>query len=368
MFVYSKKIIRFVRDIKKITKEVLSQEIGLRVAGDRFYDKREAFSYPIKIVVYNNKAMLGYFAADFFELGFHELLMNSSREQLVNIVRHELGHYLTFIQYGNTIQAHGTEFRAFCQRHGWSDEVYKATTCLDDGASPPATEECGVLRKVQKLMALASSSNHNEAEQAMIKSQQLLLKHNIDAKFVDSNEEEKVFLKRIMKQKKENAKMRSIARILETFFVNTIYNRCSGYIYLEIIGTATNVEIAEYVADFLDRELENLWDHAKKNHVSLKGMVAKNSFILGIAKGYCDKIHSLKREYQSEVANALMVIEKKLVDAKTMIYPRLQSSRSHGSFCQHSLDLGEQVGRKLNINTAISNTAKNLGNYINWLQ
>ena len=51
--------------------------------------------------------MLGYFDPNFYELGFHECLMHSSREQLQDIIRHELAHYMTFIEYGAGIQQHG---------------------------------------------------------------------------------------------------------------------------------------------------------------------------------------------------------------------------------------------------------------------
>ena len=62
--------------------------------------------------------MLGYFDSNFYELGFHECLMQSSREQLSNVIRHELAHYMTFINYGEAVQPHGAEFRAFCQANG----------------------------------------------------------------------------------------------------------------------------------------------------------------------------------------------------------------------------------------------------------
>jgi hypothetical protein len=55
---------------------------------------------------------------------------------------------------------------------------------------PYPADENSVLRKVQKLMALATSSNKHEAEQAMIKSHQLLLKHNIDVSNIVDDEEE----------------------------------------------------------------------------------------------------------------------------------------------------------------------------------
>ncbi len=350
MFVYSPSIVRFIQEIKSAIRLILSQEMRLKVVGERFYDKRQRASYPIVAVIYNNKSMLGYFDPEFYEIGIHERMIHASKKQLYDVIRHELAHYLTFISHGPGIQPHGPEFRALCTQMGWGEDIYRASTCLENGDLHPPSEENPVLRKVQKLMALATSSNENEAQQAMIKSRQLLLKHNME--FAYEGEEEKMLLKRIMKQKKENAKMRSIAIILETFFVTTIYRRTEEAVYLEILGNASNVEIADYVADFLGRELELLWEVARRQ-ARLKGVTAKNSFFLGLAKGYCNQIQALKREYPADTANAVMVIEKQLEDAKAMVYKRLSSSRSQGSHCPKSSHLGERMGKELRINPAI---------------
>lgn len=355
MLLYSKKVIRFLNDIKSLLKDVLSKEVGLKTYGDRFYDKWEKYSYPIKPVIFNHKKMLGYFDPHFYEIGFHECLMQTKQEFLLDIIRHELAHYITFINFGASVEAHGREFQEFCLRMRWSEEVRKATTCLDDHINMPVADENHILRKVQKLMALATSHNKHEAELAMIKSQQLLLKHNIDVKNIEDQEDEKIFLKRILKQKKENAKLRSIAKILETFFVNTIYNHKEGCIYLEVIGSATNVEIAEYVANTLELQLDLMWEQTKKQEPALKGIVAKNSFFLGVAQGYCNKIHFLKKQYDKNTSNALILIEKKLQDAKAMVYPRLSSRKSSARYCSKSSWLGEQAGSKLNINPAVNN-------------
>lgn len=356
MIVYSKKIIQFIDEIKRTVKDILSKEIRLRVTGDRFLDGRQEASYPIKIVVYNNKRMLGYFDPNFYELGFNECLMYTSRQQLHNVIKHELAHYITFIDHGEKFQPHPPEFRAFCQRMGWGEEVYQAASCLESEQIVSEIEENSVLRKVQKLMALATSSNKHEAEQAMIKSQQLLLKHNIEAKYIDGDDDEKMFLKRIMKQKRENAKMRAISHILETFFVNTVYRRAGEFIYLEILGSGVNIEIAEYVAGFLESEMDKLWKQARL-YANVRGTIAKNSFFLGIAKGYCNKISSLKRDYTHDESNVLMVIEKKLVDAKAMVYQRLSTTKSSGNYCPHSSALGEHLGRQLNIHPAINKSS-----------
>ncbi len=362
MQVYSKKIVQFIEEIKKNVKEILKEEVRLKVFGNRFYDSQEKASYPIMIVIYNNKSMLGYFDPYFYEMGFIELLMHTSKDKLKDIIRHEIAHYLVYITHGHNIQTHGSEFRAFCQNLGWGSDVYLATTCIDDGASVKFEEENSILRKVQKLMALSRSQNQHESEQAMIKSQQLLLKHHLDAKFIEEDVE-KIFLKRILKQKKEDAKMRSIAIILQTFFVTTVFSRNQDSIYLEIVGDAVNVDIAEYVAGFLNFELDGLWNQAKKAH-AFKGLVAKNSFFLGLAKGYCDKIQLLKKEYNKDFCNALMILEKKLTGAKEMVYPHLRKTkRSHG-YCPDAATIGKQVGNSLSIHCGIGSQASSLGKFL----
>lgn len=352
MIVYSEKIVSFISEIKKIVKEILTKEIGLKVYGDRFFNKKQNCSYPICIVVYNNKSMLGYFDPEFYELGFHECLMQN-KSQLPNIIRHELAHYMTYIDYGALAHPHGEEFKLFCSKMRWDEEVKKASICLEN-LETPILEETQILRKIKKLIALANSSNVNEAEAAMLKSQQLLLKHHLESENLVDAFEEKILLKRVLSQKKQNAKLRSIAKILETFFVNTIFHKGKNSIHLEIIGDKTNIEIAEYVANVLEIELENLWNIARQKHAHLKGQTAKNSFFLGVAKGYCNKLSSLKRNYNQETTHAVMVIEKKLQQAERMIYPRLSTSKSQANYCKKSSQLGEAAGKSLNINQAVS--------------
>lgn len=348
---------RFVSDIKLIIKDVLARELRLKVGQSRFYNWKGTVSYPIHVVIYNHKNMLGYFDPNFYELGFHECLMRSNREQLGQVIRHEIAHYITFISYGSSIQPHGAEFKSLCEQMGWGEGVSRATLCWENSQDASVPEESSIFRKVQKLLALASSRNPHEAELAMLKSQQLLLKHNLASTYIESGDEERVVLKRVLKQKRADAKMRSLAKILETFFVSTVYNRAGGAIYLEIMGSAANVEVAHYVATFLHEEFERLWDQAQR-HTSVRGLKAKNSFFLGLAKGYCNKIQALKREYSSAVTQALLVIEKQLVDAQALIYPRLSSSRSSAGHCEAASALGEQMGKQLDIHPVLNSSSK----------
>jgi hypothetical protein len=355
MFIYSKKIIRFMAEIKAIVRDVLTSEIQLKVSGNRFYNKIQTISYPIRVVIYNNKTMWGYFDSHFYELGFHERLLHANRTLLTNVIRHELAHYMTFIHYGPHILPHGAEFKRFCLEMGWGEEVFRAS-CTEEVPISFSAAESSISRRIQKLMALGSSSSQHEAEQAMIKSQQLLLKHNIESHHLNEEDQELFCLKRILKDKKETSKMRSIARILETFFVSTVYHRAGEFTYLEILGTSVNVEIAEYVALFLEKELDLLWLYAQKSS-KLKGMIAKNSFFLGVARGYCDKIDQLKKEYPEKQMEGLIVIEKKLIEAQEMAYERLSRRKSYARHCEQSSLLGEKMGRSIQINPALSKSS-----------
>ncbi len=351
MLVYSENIVRFIDEIKTHLKLILINEAGLSVHKNRFYDKKKKVSYPIKIVIYNDQKNLGYFDPSFYELGFHESIMHASKETLLNLIRHELGHYLTFILHGDQVQPHGPEYRTVCKNLGWGKKIFEATASLEINQAHSESNESAIFRKIQKLMALGSSSSKNEAEQAIFKSRELLLKHHIKIPSIE-NHSEKMFLLRVMKLSKRDAKMIAISRILETFFVSTVFHKGVNCIYLEILGTKLNIEIAEYASKFLDYELDKLWKEVQAK-ANLKGIIAKNSFFLGIAKGYCDKIGSLKIEHSS----ALMVIENRLSFAKEMAYGKLSKMRSGHKYCQKSGLLGKEAGSNLSIHKAVTNTS-----------
>lgn len=356
MIIYSKKIVSFINEIKQAVKELLAREVGLKVGSDYFYDRWMRSSYPINIIIYNDASQIGYFDPNFHELGFHECLMHVPREKLRNVIRHELAHYITFINYGVVMPPHSEEFKNLCTSMGWGEEVQRAAIALEGKKVDSQGVEGAVLRKVKKLLALATSSNIHEAEQAMIKSQQLLLRHHVDAAYIEETEDEKIVLKRIVKQKRKDAKTSAIGNILATFFVSVVYNRSNDFTCLEILGDSVNVSIAEYVASVLDHQLDVLWNQAQKS-THVRGKVAKNSFFFGVAKGYCDKVHALKQASAADMTKALMVIEKKLDDAKAMAYSRLRSSRSNAFYCEEAALLGQKAGKQLNINPAINKTS-----------
>lgn len=351
MILYSSSILTFVEKIKKNICEILQLEFGLKVSNKRFFDKQRRYSYPISVVIFGGKKTLGYFDPQFYELGFHESLRYQKIELVESIIRHELAHYMVYLEHGDTIKPHGKEFVSFCKSLGYSEKVYSAHICESELLSEEDAEN-PVVRKVKKLLALSSSSSSHEAEMAMLKVQTLLIKHQL--KIDVDEQEERAHLKRVLKQKVQSGKLRAIAKMVETFFVSTIFHKGKGCICLEIVGEKEHVLVAEYVASFLDHELERLWELAKKENAHLRGKVSKNSFFMGIAKGYCNKVDFLKKEHCQHSKKALVETEKKLDRLVSFAYNNLRSCRSRSSYCSKASTLGEQIGKKLSITPAVS--------------
>lgn len=63
-------------------------------------------------------------------------------------------------------------------------------------------EQGEVIIKIKKLLALSKSTNKNEAQNAMLKAQQLLIKHKISLQEVESYEEENIEIEDLKTEQK----------------------------------------------------------------------------------------------------------------------------------------------------------------------
>lgn len=333
----------------------------LKVHGNRFYVPSNKYSYPISVVIYDHINILGYFNPEFYELGFHKKWMKKSSNNLKNVIRHELAHYLTYIEYNDTSKAHGKEFQSVCKKYNWDTEISKASVEFDKLEDICLTS---TYKKIQKLLSLSDSSNFHEANSAMVKAQKIALENNIDLqKISEPHSSDEFILKRILQAKKHSSKQRAIAKILETFFVSSIFHKTTSHCYLEILGHKSNIEIASYVASYLDLHLEKLWNHSKAE-LNLKGISAKNSFFLGVAKGYLEKFDHLRKSYSKAESKALLNLNKSLEIAKKLAYPRLRSSISKTQENKFAKNAGIRTGKSLQITPALKATDQKLLGYI----
>jgi hypothetical protein len=208
-------------------------------------------------------------------------------------------------------------------------------------------------------MALASSDNAFEAELATIKANQLLLEHNLSYIHNTGPDEEAFVVKRVLESARKNTKHDAIYIILQTFCVSPVLNYGDGFFYLEVTGDETSVLLADYVANFLDSELDLLWKSAQKENPKLKGLAAKNSFYRGVASGYVLKINLEK----SKTANGLdlVLIEENLQKQKNIAYPRLNTSSTPApKNDSNARALGLQKGKNLSIKPGLTSSVKQI--------
>jgi len=353
MLVYSKTLATFQARLKKRAFFLLQAECGIQTLRERF--KIGEYSYPLSIVTFEDPKQFGFFSTHLFQIGMNRRLIFEARDQVIdNILKHELAHYLCFIQFGRTVDDHGVEYRDLCRSYGWGEEVFSAKMNLElENEKYESSDQVKVIEKIKKLLQLSKSSNQHESELATSKANQLMLEHNLS--HLDKPtlaDEEMVYLKRSLEAPKFNAKLQALANIMDEFYVKAILSRGPDKVYLEIIGERENVEMADYILHFLDSEFERLWVQERIKNPKLKGLKAKNSYMSGLSKGFLEKIKLERSKVVTQ--KELIVLNLKSQEQLRQVYPSLSqvgSQRGHDSLA-HSL--GHQAGKNISISKGLN--------------
>ncbi len=230
-----------------------------------------------------------------------------------------------------------------------------------------------VMRKVDKLFSLASSSNKSEADLAMQRAQELLNNYNLDkSKLESSSKSSLVKLTLYLERQSASRLINEICGILSSFyFVRIIYGKAWNYekesfeTVVNVLGERHNVLMAEHVFDFLVYKADNLWKKAKKDGLTNK---QKLSFQVGLIWGFrasLEKIEEGRRKAKTteQNLNALIALnEEQLNDYVDSLYPSLRDiSRRRLSVDKEGYQAGTDQGSKLRIDRPIANREDSKG-------
>ncbi len=359
MLVYSDTIIKFIQRLRQYTKKILVNEVGVQVNRSRFL--RNGYLYPINVVVFERSSTIGYYDPETFQIGINKSLLYMAKNSVIkDVLRHEIAHMLLHIDNKDLfhgLDPHGKEYRDLCRNLYWDEDIYSRSLDIEernDSFQGDLLSE-KMIARVQKLLKLADSTNEHEAQLATTKANQILLKHNICCMDdIASSEETQVYVKRVMEFKKASGKTQAIYDILKKFYVSPVYNYGKNKAYLEVTGSKVNVEVAAYVADFLDHELERLWSESRKQNPELKGISHKNSFFKGVANGHLERIENALNDYSAEDKMALTRVEQNLSNQLKMVYGRTSHRAVSATFHGKTHDLGKDAGRKMSIHKGVS--------------
>ncbi|HEX9620194.1 MAG TPA: DUF2786 domain-containing protein [Polyangiaceae bacterium] len=280
------------------------------------------------------------------------LLLEHGWGALIEVLKHEMAHqYVDEVLACRDQSAHGPAFQRVCSERG-----------IDPAASGiprrifADTKEAKVLERIAKLLALAESSNENEAQTAMSAAQRLMLKYNLAE--AARQAPRRYGFKHLGKP---NGRLPEHERILagllgDYFFVQVIWvpvwrplDGKRGSV-LEICGTPENLEIAEYVHTFLLHSAEQLWREHKRRHG-----IARNSerraFLSGVMTGFQNKLARDARRHEKE--GLIWVGDSELADYLKLRHPRIRWTTYGSARRGEAFAYGQEAGKRLVIHRGV---------------
>jgi len=280
------------------------------------------------------------------------LLFHHSELEIEETLKHEIAH-----QFADEIldavsdpgeTPHGAAFRYACDRLGISHAAGLKSTVK---ASP-------MLEKIRKLLALAESPNVHEAEIAMARARALMEKYELDLG-VHDHDFCYAYLGGPHKQKAATAKMISSLLIchfgvVAVWIPSRMIQPPRTVWLLEINGSATNIEIAEYVHDYLRAELEILWQARRLSNPAEKGRSLKRDFQLGVLRGLHEKLGAEQAPPPSRAHHELVLLkQEKLQGFFRERHPSTQKGRSILYRRTDAYHAGYEHGKSMDIRKGI---------------
>ncbi|MFN7146676.1 MAG: SprT-like domain-containing protein [Myxococcota bacterium] len=271
---------------------------------------------------------------------------------VVEVLKHEMAHQYAHEVLGAVDEtAHGPAFRQVCERLG----IDAAASGLPRAAEVDP-EQDRVLRRVQKLLALAESPNANESQAAASAARKLMLRYNIDALPTEHG---------FRHLGEPTGRLQEADRWLATvlgdhFFVNVIwvpvYDVHTGRTgrVLEICGTPPNLELATYVHGFLKETSERLWRQHKRAH-RIVGDKERQRFVAGVMRGFHEKLQEGARESREE--GLVWVGDPALDRYMGQRYPRVRHVKYGGKPRTEAWEQGRAAGREIVLHKPVEGKA-----------
>jgi hypothetical protein len=308
------------------------------------------------------------------------LIEERSWDIVIEILKHEMAHQIADELLGGGGLPHGTAFQQGCDMLGVADWARAASGDLPQEIPSwrdraLGDEEERLLKRAEKLLALAESTSEHEAALAMTRVRQLYAQYNLEA-VKARRQSSHVYCVMSRKQKKISAEESMIFSVLtEHFFVRAIFldqydqhDLCT-YKAVELLGTRENVLMAEYVYHFLRNQLQCLWvSFRREKAVSAK---ARRSYMIGVLSGFSGKLRKSASTSPSSDASGMTAAETtalvKLADQALAEfvgdrYPRLSTRRTSGVRGDRSTyDAGVRAGNDLNLHRGVTERAGNKG-------
>jgi hypothetical protein len=209
--------------------------------------------------------------------------------EVTSVLEHEMAHqYVDEVLQVRDETPHGPTFQRVCAERGIDARAAGMPVPSETDA---AAERA--LDKIRKLLALAGSDNQHEAEMAMRRAHELMLRHNIEQAATAQTYEVRHLGTPSLRSNAVEADI--VGLLTEFFFVEVIrvpiYLPREGrhaHVY-EVMGTHANVEMAAHVFQFLLATADRLW-RENRGDARVRSGRDRVSYQSGVIRGFRDKL------------------------------------------------------------------------------
>ncbi|HEY2518101.1 MAG TPA: DUF2786 domain-containing protein [Polyangiaceae bacterium] len=324
---------------------------------------REALALP-SIVLSSSIAQLGRWldGPRVLELS-RAMILAQPWSVVVEVLKHEMAHQYVHEALGEKSEsAHGPSFRAVCARLGIDPASSGLPRARETSRDDPAAR---VIERIGRLLALAESPNVHEAEAAMAAAQRLMLKYNIDAKARPGRPAGYAFRVLGAPSGRVEESQRILAGILARhFFVEVIwipvYRPLEGKrgSVLEVCGTFTNLDMAEYVHGFMTHSVDRLWLDHKSAH-GIHSNRDRRTFQSGVMSGFASKLSRETKKHRAE--GLVWVQDADLNGYFRQRHPHVRNVRYGGSPRSDAWHKGREAGEQLVLRKGVHTGAVSRG-------
>ncbi len=354
---------------------------------ERLYREHEhlCWYYRVKlrrpvIDLTDNERILGSWDASLREIRLSvRLILQFPWDVVQEVLKHEMAHqYVTEVL--KVADGHGRYFRLACDALRVACWARTADVQLEEAIVNRLevvkdSETDRMLRKAEKLMALAASNNEHESLLAMQRLRELSARYGLDRYSSGVHEDCVHRIVYLRKKRLERYQSMIVSILNDFFFVRIIYTNYfdpqqgEEFRAMDLIGTPVNTSMAEYVYHFLEERVITLWREFQRSRPELAGRSSRASYCMGVLKGFHQKLEkqrlggvevwpSAAEEGIAGQTGALLRLDRQSqLDLDQYVQSRFPRLRNHG-FARRGYDgtafaAGQKDGRSIVLNKPI---------------
>lgn len=324
---------------------------------------------------------LGHWDPNSLEIYLHErLIENHTWDVVYEVLKHEIAHqYACQILNAEDAAPHGAEFQKACVAVGvhpdYRGRSGKLPKFLRPESSSSDSEKSKQLRLIEKLLALAESSQEHEAQAAMEKANALIAKYNLQ--IVSSNvEQDYDYLQFKIGQKTIPLWIKAVIGIVrQYFFVQTItltqYDAKTNKTFkaVEFAGTSENLAIAVHAFQFLLERIPHFWSQYKEKTGAKRQ--EQRGYYIGLLQGFSEKLQAGDQNQNKDILKAsghattsalVIASDHALTQFYKERYPHAKTKKGVKiTFDLNAYIAGMREGKRLTIHKTVQNNDGNRG-------